>query len=855
MNRTIERALLFLILALLLGETSVLPFNIQTAKAAGFPAMSLINPGPSTYPSRWNASSTVRGFNTGNFTFYSNETARYSTFFANVTISDITSMIGWEIGIVYDNTTLQFVDAWLPSDNVFNQSGSELIYTTPSIDWYDATHQEVMLGCAFAPLAGWSFNGTGTLCQLEFKITTAVSSSTPQSSSPLTFDPYWTEVYYVPVGGIVPHDVPTMNTGDFLYQYVRIRSEYSWAMFHGDMGHTGYSESPAPGTNQTQWNFTAGAAVSSSPAVANGIVYVGSDDANVYALDQYTGAQIWKFQTGGKVRSSPAVAGGRVYVGSFDHKVYCLDAYTGIQIWNYTTGLRVFSSPVVAGGAVYVGSEDNETYCLNAFTGTLIWNYTTDDWVVSSPAVDDGRVYVGSMDSKVYCLDASTGTLIWNYTTDDWVESSPAVDDGRVYVGSMDSKVYCLDASTGIQIWSYAIGGGLNYTIIGGVFSSPAVAGGAVYVGSEDNETYCLNASTGTLIWNYTTGNWVDSSPAVADGKVFFVSCDGTIYCLDSSTGHLVWSYMTGVEEWCSPAVSDGVLYVSSVDHRVYAFGNVIQSENYPTVQAAINAASSGATVWVAPGTYSESLVIDKPLTIIGKRGSSTKFSGGGVGINITVTASGTRVIGVVITSWDEGILIQGASGCEIYNDTMSQMRSSGIVLEGASGTLIYSNVISQSEVGINLTDSSSNVIYHNSFIGNVIPLSISASSTGNIWDDGYPSGGNYWSGYKVPDYFSGPFQNLTGSDGIGDTARVIDANNIDRYPLMIPSEYKLNPIPGDVNRDARVTMDDIMLVVHAFGSKIGQPRYCTDCDIDDNLRVDMTDIMIVVNHFGQHYP
>ncbi len=58
---------------------------------------------------------------------------------------------------------------------------------------------------------------------------------------------------------------------------------------------------------------------------------------------------------------------------------------------------------------------------------------------------------------------------------------------------------------------------------------------------------------------------------------------------------------------------------------------------------------------------------------------------------------------------------------------------------------------------------------------------------SGNVWDDGYPSGGNYWSNYTGFDLYSGPYQNLTGSDGIGDTNHTIDANNQDGYPLIKP--------------------------------------------------------------------
>jgi hypothetical protein len=104
------------------------------------------------------------------------------------------------------------------------------------------------------------------------------------------------------------------------------------------------------------------------------MVYVGSD--KVYCLDAATGAFVWSYTTGGGVASSPAVAGGMVYVGSrndyvweYDAKFYCLDAATGAFVWSYTTGDNVDSSPAVAGGMVYVGSYDRKVY---AFGPTML---------------------------------------------------------------------------------------------------------------------------------------------------------------------------------------------------------------------------------------------------------------------------------------------------------------------------------------------------------------------------------------------------------------------------------------------------------------------------------------------------
>ena len=605
-------------------------------------------------------------------------------------------------------------------------------------------------------------------------------------------------------------------------------TQYPWPMFHNNLHHTGYSESPAPSSNQTLWSYATGGYVFSSPAVADGKVYVGSKDNRVYCLDALTGAFVWSYATGGYVDSSPAVADGRVYVGSYDHRVYCLDALTGAFVWSYATGSYVFSSPAVADGKVYVGSEDNRVYCLDALTGAFVWSYATGSYADTSPAVADGKVYVGSSDGHVCCLDALTGAFVWSYATGGYVDSSPAVADGRVYVGSYDHRVYCLDALTGAFVWSYATG---SY-----VFSSPAVADGRVYVGSYDGHVCCLDALTGAFVWSYATGNVVFSSPAVADGRVYVGSYDHRVYCLDALTGAFVWSYATGSYVFSSPAVADGVVFIGSQDQIVYAFGNVVRvPEDFKTVQGAVDAAAPGSTVLVAPGIYHESLVINKTLTLLSRKGSWGTFEGGGSGIAILLSgASGITIAGFVIRNYTQGISIVNAANCKIYGTSMSFISQSGVVVQGSSstgnniwgntfqntgvainltvsssgskiykniissapngvglnlesgGNVIYANTIIGNQIGVNIT-SSSNRIYHNNFFSNQIQANINLTPI-NTWDDGYPSGGNYWSGCAVKDDARGPNQDILGvSDGINDTGYTIATSNVDHYPLAKP--------------------------------------------------------------------
>jgi len=357
-----------------------------------------------------------------------------------------------------------------------------------------------------------------------------------------------------------------------------------WPMFHHDLQNSGYSTSYAPDTDNLIWSYKTGLDVSSSPAVIDNKVYVGSDDKNVYCLNADNGSKIWSFTTGLRVSSSPAVVDGKVYVGSSDNSVYCLNADNGSKIWRYGTGGAVSSSPAVADGKVYIGSTDKNVYCLDADDGSKIWSLTTGDPNVVSPAVVDDKVYTGSY-HKFYCLDADDGSEIWNYTIGDYVYSPPAVVDGKVYFGSnLDKKVYCLDADDGSEIW--------NYTVGSWVASCPAVVDDRVYVGSHDSNLYCLDADDGSKIWSYATGAWVLTSPAVADGKVFFGSRDNNVYCVDADDGSKIWNYTAGYYVHSSPAVADGKLFIGSNDDRIYCF----ELENYPPNEPSDPDPENGAT-------------------------------------------------------------------------------------------------------------------------------------------------------------------------------------------------------------------------------------------------------------------
>ena len=330
------------------------------------------------------------------------------------------------------------------------------------------------------------------------------------------------------------------------------------------------------GRLKLKWSYSLGEFEDSSPAVADGVVYIGG--SSLYALDATTGALLWSFTPVDYVTSGPAVANGIVYFASFGINygtVYALDARTGALRWSLGMPSYVFASPTVLNGAVYIGSDGGNVYALDGSTGAQIWTDTLGTYV-RTPLIENGVAYFpnnGSNDyGSLYAVDASAGHHIWNFPVAGGVLSSPAIAGDVVYFGSngYPGAVYALKARDGSLLWSHQTDGHIA--------SSPAIQNGVVYIGSEDFNVYALNAASGAVLWTYQTGYEIVGSPAVANGVVYIGSADKSLYALDAKSGSLLWSYATsGNIYFPSPAIANGMVYIASMDENyqgtLYAFG------------------------------------------------------------------------------------------------------------------------------------------------------------------------------------------------------------------------------------------------------------------------------------------
>ena len=350
------------------------------------------------------------------------------------------------------------------------------------------------------------------------------------------------------------------------------QSAMAQATFHGNIARTGVYESRGPEKfNGVKWTFKTGGPIVASPAIVDGVVYIGSWDHYLYAVDQETGKEKWKYKSSMPIASSAAVAGGTLYFVSSAGGLGAVDTATGKLKWAFPTEYEkkfeaknlhgypsaaqtipdawdfYTSSPAVFNGKVYFGSGDGNIYALDAQTGVLQWKFATKDVVHASPAVANGTVYIGSWDSYLYALDTDTGVEKWSLKTGEdpvihnqvGFQSSPAVVDGTVYIGCRDAHVYAVDAASGRKKWDYP-------TSKSWVIGTPAVRDGVVYVGTSDSSRFmALDAKTGRLRFNFDAKAYMFSSAALAGDLAYVGDHNGKLYAIDRKSGKLAWEFQT----------------------------------------------------------------------------------------------------------------------------------------------------------------------------------------------------------------------------------------------------------------------------------------------------------------------
>lgn len=258
------------------------------------------------------------------------------------------------------------------------------------------------------------------------------------------------------------------------------------------------------------WDFAA-----PKPLLADGVLYVGSGDGGMNAVDPSTGKQLWRFQAEGRIRSGAIADGPRLVFGTMENFVYALDRKSGSQLWRIDAHGPIVAAPSVIGDTLVIGVSAGLILGVDPATGKSRW--AMQPWLsaVDSSAVPDAgtRFFIGSSDMRrVSYMDAKDGNVIWRSDVYGWPWATPEVSGDRVFVSVAAAEPYfagvgavppyplhhrpslsALDRKSGKIVWRWEMPDGPGAWLRGFV-ASPAAEGDLVVVGGVDGTLYAFPA-------------------------------------------------------------------------------------------------------------------------------------------------------------------------------------------------------------------------------------------------------------------------------------------------------------------------------------------------------------------------
>ena len=193
-------------------------------------------------------------------------------------------------------------------------------------------------------------------------------------------------------------------------------------------------------------------AVVADPIVDEDHIYLAYLNKNLQALDiNSPSVVVWTFETENGIWSEPLLVDGVLYFGSMDHYLYAVNASNGRQIWKTELGGAVPATPVLVDGALYIGSFARKVFKVSQSTGEILEERTVDDWVWGAPVVRDNVVYAADMGGNVYALNTDDLSEKWRVkASNGGIRPSPLVTEEHVIVGSRSGEVVWLDRDSGV---------------------------------------------------------------------------------------------------------------------------------------------------------------------------------------------------------------------------------------------------------------------------------------------------------------------------------------------------------------------------------------------------------------------
>ncbi len=422
-----------------------------------------------------------------------------------------------------------------------------------------------------------------------------------------------------------------------------------------------------------------------------------------------------------------------------------------------------------------LASADNITYTLTDSTNDSIY-------ILRNNIILDGNGYaVQSFD--IYPLEGVYCFGVHNVTIRNMIIKNFQFGVRLEYTNSSVVTANSIEGGV-ISLWSTSGNNVTGNTMEEGYYIEVFHSNSTTVTGNTNGGVWLRSSNNTRIIGNsITAGVWVDHSCNNVVSGNSIANCSDGILVESSSSNNLfsnntVTNFDSGIRlDWCTNNTFTGNTISSSLPCIGFSLGdshhNIISGNTF-----------FGAGILVWQDSYENVVegneVNGKPLVYCE---DMSDFTVGDAGQVILVNCSNMRVENLDLSNTTIGVELWKTSGSRVANNNITG-NYDGVALGYSPGNAIFRNNIINNTCGVGLSTSSNSEFYHNNIINN--EYQVYGFGT-NTWDADYPFGGNYWSDYSGLDLFRGSDQNMTGSDGIGDTSYTIDTNNTDRYPLMGP--------------------------------------------------------------------
>ena len=367
----------------------------------------------------------------------------------------------------------------------------------------------------------------------------------------------------------------------------------AWGVLGRDIAQTGWVRDGSAIRGGPLWEFQTQAQLLTSPVIADGVVYQGTGDGRIVALDADDGKLIWSRDTTGPLATSPAVTADTIYIGFRDGQLWALRREDGEPRWIRRTSANISTSPTVLDGVVYVGFGDGTIRAIDAQNGVELWSYDTGIWVTGAPAIHENILAVATQDGDLHLIDVKTGLKRLHYGVLHLTKDAPTFAGDKLIFASERGQLTVLDSTKleyvlekrirvfRMELFMLGIEGNAPVKkgfVWGAQFpgdvalSAPAATEDRVYVNTQTGRLFSLDLATGEVLWEYDAGAPSNTSPVVVGDFVYMGTQAGDIHVVNRHGGIAETTFHVGGPLRGQIVVAGNRLFVISQDGTLYAF-------------------------------------------------------------------------------------------------------------------------------------------------------------------------------------------------------------------------------------------------------------------------------------------